>query len=259
MNTDSTISSLPRVASIAQWNGANPPASRSTSDQTDAAIQSQGVSASLSQAGLDQSVASSTSVDKSRQSLELSSTGLRTISDVLQKMQGLANLAADKNLSSKEAAELNQQFQTLVTQIDETASKVEWDGAGLESSPSAESSDAQTPISGNSSASVSLGLHRADISTPDGALNAATAIKNAMHATSARQATVAAALYSLADGDKTNPANIQSVTKMVSTILIPEATALEVQLKQANAGESMNYYLTNLMGQNAQGVLHILR
>jgi len=75
--------------------------------------------------------AATNNIAKAQNVLNVSATGLSSISSLLTQMQDLANKANDATMTTADAAKLNQTFQSLLKQVTTTATKSIIDSVGL--------------------------------------------------------------------------------------------------------------------------------
>ena len=205
-------------------------------------------------------------IGKAQNVLSVTSTSLKTISNLLTQMQDLANKASDATMTTPDADKLQKTFAHLLSQIDSSADAAQVDGIGLMGSTSADlniqtglSATNQTTISAVKSDTGTLNIGTLDISTTAGAAAAITALKLALDTISTNQSSIAADQMALSAVDEQGMAISQNLQNTIDTIQKPDAAQLQMDLQNMNNQQSMNYYLINQMNQQAQAVLTIFR
>jgi len=205
-------------------------------------------------------------IGKAQNVLNVTSTSLKTISNLLTQMQDLANKASDATMTPADALKLQQTFAHLLSQVDSSALAAQVDGIGLMGSTSTDlkiqtglTATNQTTISAVKSDTGTLSIDTLDISTGTGAAAAITALKLALDTVSTSQSSVAADQMALSAVDEQDSAIAQNLQNTIDTIQKPDAAKLQMELQNMNNQQSLNYYLINQMNQQAQAVLTIFR
>ena len=210
--------------------------------------------------------ASHNNIAKAQNVLNVASTGLKSIANILTQMQDLANKASDATMTTTDSAKLAQTFASLLKQLDSTAANTKIDGTGiLKQSASALTiqtgltTDDTTEIQGVASDSSTLNIDASIISSASDAQAAVAALQLALDSVSTNQSTVASDQIALSTQDNLISSISQNLQNTIDSIEKPDAAALQMELQANNNQQSMNYYLINQMNQQAQSVLTIFR
>lgn len=210
--------------------------------------------------------AASNNIDNAKSVLSVTTTGLSSISKLIQSMQDLANRANSTTLSTSDAAALQATFAELSNQVSDLANSSEVNGSNLlgasgsnlEVSVGLNSSDTVT-INATASDSASLGIDQLDISSQSGAQSAITALKTALSTISSTQSTISAAKTGLVSRQDTINSISTNLQENVDRISKPDAAKLQQKLAELSNNQQISLWTLNQINSASQATLKLFQ